>query len=86
MAGDKRPRILFTGRPLEHRFGQVTRLGRQGSEWTEQQRVDRRLAEADEQQPDHDRGGDDPADEAAYVFDGEMWVRNFSRPNCRPIR
>ena len=27
-----------------------------------------------------------PPTRPAYVFEGEMWARNFSRPNCRPTR
>ena len=27
-----------------------------------------------------------PPTRPAYVFDGEMWVRNFRWPNCLPTR
>ena len=50
------------------------------------ERVERVDAEAPQHERRDDGGGDDTADHALDVLDGEMWVRNFVRPKVLPTR
>ena len=63
MAGDEISRILGTGGPLEHRFGQIAGLRRETQQRPEDKPGCDRLAEADDDRRDSRSAGDEAADQ-----------------------
>ena len=81
------PESFAAGRPLEHRLGEVAGLGREGHERTQDSAPSGRLAETRRAcSAATTVAATIPPISPAYVFDGEMWVRNFRRPNRWPMK
>ena len=88
MARDQVPRVLRAGGALEHRLGEVARLGGQARAAA---RGRGRRAAAWPSAAQHQRGHDRrratrPPTRPSIDFDGEMWVRNLWRPICAARR
>ena len=85
MTRDQGARVLGAGRPLEHRLGEVAGLGREGHSGPTMQRRPP-AGRARRGQPLTTVAATIPPIRPAYVFDGEMWVRNLLRPNRLPMK